>query len=197
MTDYEAYKLYCALKRHFQSETYDFFKYNGKVRASYGAFDKRNDKYFFSKLAKHKDPVGFLVANLYNNQDIWIGDLVNETATERNYRDWLKKKQSLTYFFRGDLDNIDNLKEEYKVRNGQHPVLFQRYLGKQIIPETLIIIDKLNRGCVFKYWNDSLSDPIWKVEYNKLIKLAPFIDVDIDKYKGILEDQQHKDSVVH
>jgi hypothetical protein len=160
------------------------------VKASYGAFDKRNDKYFFSKLAKHKDPVGFLVANLYNNTDIWIGDLVNEQATEKNYRDWLKKQQSLTYMFKGDIDTIDNLVDEYKVRNGQHPKLFQRYLGRQIKPETLIIIDKVNKSCLFKYWNDSLSDPIWKTEYNKLIKLSPFISIDIDKYKGIIESEQ-------
>lgn len=196
MTDYEAYKLYCALKRHFQSETYDFFKYNGKVRASYGAFEKRNDKYFFIKLAKHKDPVGFLVANLYNNSDAWIGDLVNEKATEGNYREWLKKKQSLTYCFRGDVEMIDNLKEEYKVKDGQHPKLFQRYLGRQISPETLIIIDKLNKGCVFRYWSDRLSDPIWKTECNKLIKLSPFIDIDIDKYKSILEHATHTSSVI-
>jgi hypothetical protein len=187
MTDYEAYKLYCALKRHFQSEAYDYFKYNGKVRASYSAFEKRNDKYFFSKLAKHKDPVGFLVANLYNSGDVWIGDLVNESATEKNYVEWLKKKQSLTYCFQNDLDKINSLKEEYKVVSGQHPKLFQRYLGRQVAPETLVILDKIYKGCVFKYWNDKLSDPIWKTEYNKLIKFSPFVSVDIDKYKGILE----------
>ncbi len=197
MTDYEAYKLYCALKRHFQSETYDFFKYNGKVRASYGAFEKRNDKYFFAKLAKHKDPVGFLVWNLYNDINIWIGDLVNEKVTEKIYREWLKKKESLAYCFRGVLEHIDDLKDEYKVRDGQHPKLFQRYLGKQIAPETLIIIDKLNKGCVFRYWGDKLNDPVWKIEYNKLIKLSPFIDIDIDKYKGILENNDHTNSVIH
>lgn len=187
MTDYDAYKLYCALKRHFQSEAYDYFKYNGKIKVSYSAFEKRSDKYFFSKLAKHKDPVGFLVANLYNTGDVWIGDLVNEQAAERNYRDWLMKQQSLSYVFKADIESIDNLVEDYKVKKGQHPKLFARYLGKQIKPETIIIIDKVNKGCLFKYWNDNLNDPIWKIEYNKLIKFSPFMSIDIDKYKGILE----------
>jgi hypothetical protein len=196
MTDYEAYKLYCALKRHFQSDSYDYFKYNGKVKVSYSAFEKRNDKYFFSKLAKHKDPVGFLVANLYDNLDIWIGDLVNEQATEMNYRDWLKKKQSLSYMFKSDMDIVENLVDEFKVSGGQHPKLLQRYLGRQIKPETLIIIDKVNKGCLFKYWNDSLSDPVWKTEYNKLIKLSPFIPVDLDKYKGIMDEVVSKSVVL-
>lgn len=196
MTDYEAYKLYCALKRHFHMDSYDYFKYGGKTRVSYGAFEKRNDKYFFSKLAKHKDPVGFLVANLYDNNDIWIGDLVNEQATEKNYREWLKKLQSLSYFFRGDLEMIDNLKQEYKVIDHQHPKLFVRYLGRQIKAETLIIIDKLNKGCLFKYWDQELSDPVWKSQYNKLLKLSPFISVDLDKYKDIIEKELQPDSVM-
>ncbi len=196
MTDYEAYKLYCALKRHFQSETYDFFKYGGKTRVSYAAFEKRNDKYFFAKLAKHKDPVGFLVANLYDNIDIWIGDLVNEQAAEKNYREWLKKIQSLSYFFRSDLDMVDDLKAEYKVVNHQHPTLFIRYLGRQIKPETLIIIDKLNKGCLFRYWSQELDDPVWRSESKKLLKLSPFIHVDLDKYRDIIEKELQPDSVM-
>ncbi len=190
MTDYEAYKLYCALKRHFQLDSYDYFKYLGKIKVSYGAFEKRNDKYFFSKLAKHKDPIGFLVANLYQNGDLWIGDLVNENATEKNYRDWLKKIQSLSYFFKNDLEQIDNLKEEYKVKNRQHPQLFRRYLSKQITAETLIIIDKLNKSCLFRYWDQNLDDPVWKSEGVKLSKLSPFISVDLDKYRSIIEESQ-------
>lgn len=190
MTDYEAYKLYCALKRHFQLDSYDYFKYGGKIKVSYGAFEKRNDRYFFSKLAKHKDPVGFLVANLYQNGDLWIGDLVNENATEKNYRDWLKKIQSLSYFFKNDLEQIDNLKEEYKVKDHQHPHLFRRYLSKQITAETLIIIDKLNKSCLFRYWDQNLDDPVWKSEGVKLSKLSPFISVDLDKYRSIIEESQ-------
>lgn len=188
MSDYEAYKLYCALKRHFLSESYDFFKYNGKVRASYSAFDKRNDKYFFAKLAKHKDPVGFLVANLYDNGDMWIGELVKEQAAEKNYREWLRKKESLSYVFKSDLELIDDMTSEIKIESNQHPKLFQRYLGKQIKPESLIIVDKVNKHCLFRYWNSKLSDPVWKIEYNKLSKLSPFIDIEIDKYKGIIDN---------
>jgi hypothetical protein len=196
MTDYDAYKLYCALKRHFQSKAYDFFKYNGKLKVSYAAFEKRNDKYFFAKLAKHKDPIGFLAANLYQSGDMWIGELVNESAAESNYREWQKRKQSLTYYFKQDIEGIDNIVDEYKVRGGQHPKLFQRYLGKQINSETLIIIDMLNGGNLFKYWSDKLSDPVWQTEYNKLIKLSPFITVDLDKYKSIM-DQELSKSVTH
>ena len=53
MSPFEAYKLYTAIKNHFTTESYDYFKYNGKVRASEHTFETRKDKYMFYKLSKH------------------------------------------------------------------------------------------------------------------------------------------------
>ena len=49
---YDAYCLYLAINNHFHSESYDFFKYNGKVSAKLESFMKRKDKYHFAKLAR-------------------------------------------------------------------------------------------------------------------------------------------------
>ena len=186
MTDYEAYKIYCALKRHFQSQTYDYFKYNGKVKTSYATFEKRPDRFFFAKLAKHKDIVGFLVANLANG-DKWVGDLVNEQVAEKNYREWLARKESLSYVFKNDLSEIDDLIAELKVTDSQHPILFKKYLAKDICAETLILINQVQR--FFGYWTKNMkTDPIWSEEKNKLQKLSKFIEYN-DKYKGMLIEQ--------
>ena len=40
---YEAYVKYLALKSHFSDLNYDFFKYNGKVKAWRSTFDVRKD----------------------------------------------------------------------------------------------------------------------------------------------------------
>jgi len=183
MTDYEAYRTYCALKRHFQSQTYDYFKYNGKVKASYSTFEKRSDRFFFAKLAKHKDVVGFLVANLANGNK-WIGDLVNEQLADKAYMEWLKRKESLSYVFKSDIAKLDNLIDSMKVIEGQHPILLKKYLSKEICPETLIIINQIQR--YFGYWTKNMkTDPVWQEERNKLLKLSPFVQYN-DKYKGIL-----------
>ena len=50
MNSYEAYKLYLAIKLHFTTENYDFFKHNAKVNSSMNTFLKRNDRFFFHKL---------------------------------------------------------------------------------------------------------------------------------------------------
>lgn len=189
MSDYDAYKIYCALKRHFNSESYDYFKYQGKVRTTHKTFEKRNDKYFFAKLAKHKDIEGFLVANLAYG-DLWVGDLVNEQAAEKQYREWLKRRQSMSYVFRNDLDKIGSMKEEIRVVNSQHPKLFKRYLSKEICIETLIIMNALWKGMMFMYWNEMLKDPVWRSEHNKLLKFSPFVQYEEDKYLSMLTEHE-------
>ena len=52
MTDFEAYRQFLALKLHFTSEHYDYFKYNGKHNATMASFEKRTDKRFFKKLVR-------------------------------------------------------------------------------------------------------------------------------------------------
>ena len=47
---YEVYNLYLAIKLHFTSDTYDYFKHNAKVNSSMNTFLKRNDQTFFHKL---------------------------------------------------------------------------------------------------------------------------------------------------
>ena len=41
MTAFESYKMYVALKLHFTTDSYDYFKFNGKTRVSETNFEKR------------------------------------------------------------------------------------------------------------------------------------------------------------
>ena len=52
MQAYDAYKLYLGLKLHFQSDKYDFQRFNGGVRSSPESFYKSKDRWFFEKLIK-------------------------------------------------------------------------------------------------------------------------------------------------
>ena len=68
MDPYESYKLYNALKLHFESD-YDAVKYNFKTTVKPQSFFKRKDKYFFAKIAKtyEKDLLEFYVSNFKND----------------------------------------------------------------------------------------------------------------------------------
>ena len=41
---FAAYVTFLAIKQHFTVDSYDFFKYNGKVNAKYDSFVTKNDK---------------------------------------------------------------------------------------------------------------------------------------------------------
>ena len=183
-----AYKTYIAIKNHFNSKTYDYFKYNGRTRASVKAFEKRSDRYFFHKLAKRSDCVNFLASNFLDG-DCWVGDLVNEQIAEKNYRKWKKRIESLSYIYTNDLEKLHNdFNSNLIVNEGQHPYLFKLYLRKQISPETILIINDLT-NC-FKMWNKKIEDKvIWPTEYLKLKKYRPFFTIDLEKYRSLTLDK--------
>ena len=51
-TGFAAFAMWNALKLHFTSDSYDYFKYNGKTNVSKQSFTTRKDKYQFYKLSR-------------------------------------------------------------------------------------------------------------------------------------------------
>lgn len=182
---YEAYVKYLALKSHFSDKNYDYFKYNGKVRAWRTTFDTRRDKYFFYKLTKQKDPVEFLLANFVDSDDFYIGDIREDKAKEV-YKEFKKRQQSLGYVFKNDLSQMkEDFNENIVVPQNSHPYLLRLYLRKDICLETLILIDRCVK--MFAYWDKELSDDImWPDVKLKAKKYSPFLNVDINKYREII-----------
>ena len=84
ITGYEAFGIFQALKLHFTSDSYDFFKYHGKSKISVEAFELRKDKYHFYKLSRRlpnrEELILFIVANLLHNDNLWVGDLLTEES---------------------------------------------------------------------------------------------------------------------
>ena len=73
MTEFDAYRQFLALKLHFTSNSYDYFKYNGKCNVTVSSFNKRREKFFFKKLSREynsEELVDFLVSNFSGAE--WI-----------------------------------------------------------------------------------------------------------------------------
>lgn len=189
MDGFDAYKTYVALKNHFTSKTYDYFKYNGRSKASRESFEKRNDKYFFTKLSKHKNLIDFLVANIAFNNNPWVGDVINNSEAERCYKDFVKVKESLSYVFTNDLKKLPgDFANNFLSENGQHPFALQYYLRGEIRLETLIILDDLFP--FFRRWDRSIEEKVvWPSIHEKCLKLKPFLKFDKNKMKNILVDR--------
>ena len=185
---FEVYKYYLALKRHFTTPDYDFFKYNGKVKASHESFEKRRDKYCFVKLSKKKDWADYILANLIVDPNMWIGDLISDKG-EQNYQNHMYKLQSLSYIFKTDIAKLnDDFNSNLLVVDGDYPTLFKQFQRKEVCLETLIIIDSFTQ--CFDYWAKKISDPVLFPDINSHIhKVKPFIKFSKKKMKEILEDR--------
>jgi hypothetical protein len=192
MTGYEAFGIYQALKLHFTTDSYDFFKYNGKTNVSVTAFENRKDKYHFYKLSRKytnkEDLINFIVANLVEDETAWVGNLLTEEA-DNNFRKRQKVIQSLSYTFENDCkDLFDDCKEpnELLSTNGDYPILLTKTLQKDIQIETLCLLNQILN--FLPMWNKKITDTIRWPEYRrKLLKYASFLPKDSVKYKLILK----------
>jgi T4 gene Gp59 loader of gp41 DNA helicase/T4 gene Gp59 loader of gp41 DNA helicase C-term len=192
MTPYEAFCVYVALKAHFTSSSYDYFRYNGKMRSSkFENYEKRRDKNFFIKLSKHKDPVNFLVANLINYNKYWAGDLVYNSDAQDSYLKWLKRTQSLSYVVKNDLSKLkEDFDSNFRIEKHDYPYIITLYLQKEISLETVVILMDMVR--CYSYWNKNINDPFWNDLSLLLRKYKPFIQYDKQKIKEIVLDYFQK-----
>ena len=66
-----------------------------------------------------------------------------------------------------------------------HPLILKNYLGGTISLETLVICDR-----IFEYrkdWDKKLNDPVWETVSRKIKKYSPFLNIDVPRYKKILQ----------
>jgi len=190
VSPFETYQHYLSLKNHFTNPKYDFFKYGAKTRASVTSFNKRKDKYWFEKTSRKysdKEVVDFLVSNFTatdNPQNLWIGEIIN--SGERNYSEWMKRQQSLTYLFKeqsNELLSENELESLFNCTKG-HPLILKKFLSGSVSLETLTIFDKIFHFS--KNFDKKLDDPVWESVSLKLKKYSPFLNIDVFQYKKIL-----------
>ena len=192
MNGYEVYCHYQAVKLHFDSKTYDYFKYNGKTSTTVAAFERRKDKYFFHKLArkiKDDEMVPFLVSNFLLNQKIWTRNLVEPEAYE-NYLKWKQTYESLTYSFDQDIQkilsegSIDDMLSANKDKG--YPRIFTMMNQGDITTETLIILNALT-GCIAK-WDKVYADDFYYTGVsNRLKRYTPFLLLNLPVFKKIAQ----------
>jgi len=185
MTPFEVYQDYLAIKRHFNSTAYDYFKANGKTKCSRESFDKRKDKYFFQKLARLKDPKLMLVYNFVES-DAWIGDIVINEEALANYRKHKKFNQSLSYEFKNELRHFDSLSDIVQAEQRTHPKAIRLFLQGKLSLETMVILIDILRP--ISYWKRMLpEDQILEEIIFRVSKYNKFMYYDRNKMKTELK----------
>lgn len=188
MNAFEAYKLFNALKLHFTSKSYDYFKYQGKVKwletiAAKHKFLGNNQKYLFDRLARHEDVYGLVLANLLIKPKLFVTDLLDQKAQDV-WEAWRARNESITYRFQKELETNDNWKSILKFEEGSIPFLLQKHLTGEISLETIIIINSI--GNIFQSWKNS-DHPVILKYIDILEAYAPFVNFNKNKCKDILK----------
>ena len=193
MDGFKAYRYYLAIKLHFTTEKFNVFENRGNVKGTREAFNARNDRYIFEKLAnkysEDKEIIQFFVANFaYGNETaIYAGQEAEDNLTE-----WVKRKQSITQKFIDDLAIILTHIEVNKLPTASifnfidstYPVLLELFIGGKISIETLRIIDDLHP--ILEKWQENNSIRyIWNQEMLRIKKLTGFVKYDRIKVEKI------------
>ena len=189
MDPFESYKLYNALKLHFETDSYDAVKYNYKSNITHNSFFKRKDKYFFAKLARNyeKDLLNYYVANFKNGVS-YVGDMINESG-EKNYSDHKRIQESIHRVFSIDINKLNDQEQEFdelfESDNGQLPLVIKLWMQEEISLETIVILNSI-LGFVPRESKKITDTIIWPDIHRKIEKYTPFVNYSKNKCTKLL-----------
>lgn len=192
-TGFAAYALWNALKLHFTSDSYDFFKYHGKTNVSKQTFTTNKSKYQFYKLSRKyelEELKNFYIANFIQGNADWVGDLIQNG--DDNYTKWKKTQESLTYTFENDVTYLFDTYapgEMFKIV-GNYPNLLKELMQGKIHIETLLYMNMI-MGFLPNWKKQIQEDIVWPEWELKLRKYQPFIfdQYKIQKFEDILRER--------
>ena len=197
MNGFKAFRYYLALKLHFNNDKFNVFENKGNIKYSHDAFNARNDKFIFEKLARRFDTdqelIQFYVANfIYGNDNMIYG--VEEA--EEFYLHWKKVKESITKVFSDDLNvllleaekNNYSIQQIFNCANHEFPVLVKLYLGKRVSPQTISILGDFYDRLFIVWKNDTHISLVLETEIRRLTKLKGFVKYDKEKLYKIFNE---------
>lgn len=195
MDGFKAYKYYIAVKLHFTKDNFDVFKNRGNLKGTREAFNARNDRFMFEKLARKfpvdKELIQFYVANFAYGNDTAVYSF---EEAESNLIEWNRRKQSITKIFSDDCNKIlldackNKLKEDsiFNLTNKGYCSILKLFLGNQISIETVRIIDDLH-PMIDSWKNNSSMILLWEDDIRRIEKSKGFVKYDMVKIQKVFD----------
>ena len=194
---HDVYRTYLAFKQHFSNPKFDFFQYDGKVKAKEETYQQRSDFWFFETLARKltdQEVKEYMLSSFISAEDpskIWIGDI--KRSGKDRWLAWQKLQSSLGYVVKQDLDAISEYMETegcsfnnlFETMGG-HPRLLKLYVKRRIHLETLVILDMVLGFMV--NWDSRLKDPLWERTSFKVKKYKPFLSINTLPYRKLIKE---------
>ncbi len=176
MNGIEAYTTYLAVRNHFKTKNYDYFKYNGKIKVNENSFRTRRDGYQFEKMARimTRDKFSeYLVANFITEEDYLFG--MSQGRAMMTHKKWRKALESFSYQFKEDIKTLSEYENSFDSLfncSSGHPPLFKLYLRDKVHINTCVVLNKL-----LNYTE------VWKKQEEKMLQNFTFV---LDKYTPFL-----------
>jgi hypothetical protein len=176
MTPEEAYCLFNALKLHFNSDSYDFQKFRGKIKAVL----KPTDRFYwhYKKLSEFgkEEALCLILSNIIIKSKLFIVDLFSKEA-----------KEELEFWKLRIENKYHILYKELQIISGKYPAvkknknyILDYYYSKEMTLESLVLLHS-----VLQF--DECEDITKVAVLFKIKKYAPFISTDSEKINRILE----------
>ena len=196
MNGFKAYRYYLALKLHFTTDTFNVFQNKGHVRGSFEAFNARNDKHLFDKLARKfstdKELIQWMVAQfVYGNPNF----IYNTAEGDAHYIEWVKVKESITKTFTDDLNVLQleaekngyTLSDLFNCTLNEIPVIIKLYLGKRINPQSLSILASMHKP-IQELGNNTNIELLVGDELRIVYKLHGFLKYNKEKLQKLYKE---------
>lgn len=182
---FDTYKFYNAIKLHFTTKNYDFFKYNGSVKVGVNNYNKLSDgqRYVFEKMGRLAEPKMYIVGNLLADKKRYFTNF-----TEESYLDYKRAINNGSYLLKEDLLKCEGSFNEVFIGNGSEliPEIMRLYFSDQISLFTACVTDKILD------WSAEIHLNMFNESINRLSKAKPFYRVNEMEYKKIILDNFKK-----
>lgn len=191
MNAYEVYRTYKALRLHFTTDKYDFFRYKGAVKAPMHSYEnlQENEKRLFSRVSSLKEPKTFLVGNFIFGNENYIRYFSDQPYLE--YRKYLTSGQ---YFLERDIKLLKSpFSSNFIVEDDSHtPYILKLLNSDQITLYTACAFQKILN------WTEKNKDNfLIDSTIKRINKTYQFFKVDESHLKKmVIEKYQSKDKSV-
>jgi hypothetical protein len=199
---YDAYCIHNAVRLHFQSEKYDYFRYNGKTRVVQPSeFTKNKQRFDYLRLVR-KCPTAIEVQNFcacnYAMDRAWFITKNDTTESLERFSKWKRFYEMPFHFFAKDLSKARDrvIQNQFPAnalwnRVGENnPILYDLWLSGEIQTETVCVLDHIMG--IFQLWDDSQQyDPCWEDLCFSVPQYTPFVMglvVDLDEYRDKVKE---------
>lgn len=183
---YDVYIMYLALQRHFNTN-YDYFLYNGKVKASADSYSARNDIFSFEKITKiirKEDREDFFVAHFLDNPKEWIRNMSKQKMDEHKakFKNFPSKFEQDMHFLK-----LNNPSSMIKAEQSKIPEIHRHCISNTLSIESICVLDD-----IFPFIDTHkqiVTVPfVWPDYINKVIKYKPFVKKKLqDNFINILD----------